>query len=39
MRELDLHHEMSVALRATRTIYEFNDILDKYWAIMIEKEG
>ena len=36
--QLDLHHEMSVCLQATRTIYEFNDVVDRYWTIMIEQE-
>ena len=38
MGELELHHEMPVALQAARTVYEFNDVVDKYWAIIIEKE-
>jgi hypothetical protein len=38
MGELDLHHEMSVALQAARNIHEFNDIVDKYWAIILQQE-
>ncbi len=38
MGELALHHEMSVALQATRTVHEFNDIVDKYWVIVLKLE-
>ena len=37
--EHSLHHEMSVLLQATRTIYEFNDVVDRYLAIRLEQEG
>ena len=38
LRELSLHHEMSIALQTTDTIHEFNDIVDKYWQKIIQIE-
>lgn len=37
--KLDLHHEMSIELQHSRTVYEFNDVLDKYWKLVLEESA